>query len=156
MQKAESLTTALLKHASKEEILASTAGAEIRLTEEVAKELNALARDGIKENSIKPITNINKVPSEAKDLFKFTRAAANRMDDPNRAIPINILNEIIQNPLTVMNDSQGTLAQMYYGQIWKNGKLYNAEVLYDKANNTIMHFLYSREELGPLSKIKIK
>ena len=76
------------------------------------------------------------------------------MANIDRQIPVQILKEIIANPLQAIKDPHGTQALMYYAQIWKNGKLYNAEVLYDSATNTILHFLYSRESLGPLGKVK--
>ena len=42
---------------------------------------------------------------------------------------------------------------MYYSQIWVNGRVYNAEVLYDKTSKTIYHFKYTRDEIGNLPKI---
>lgn len=31
--------------------------------------------------------------------------------------------------------------------------MYNIEVLYDKSNNTIMHFQYTQKPIGPLEKV---
>ena len=85
--------------------------------------------------------------------FNFTKTAAGHMDDAGRMIPVQILNTIIRTPMKVLKDPQGTNALMYYSQMWKNGKLYNVEVLYDKSINTIMHFKYTEKALGPLQAI---
>jgi hypothetical protein len=42
---------------------------------------------------------------------------------------------------------------MHYTTMYKNGKMYNLEVLYDKATNTIYHFEYTRKAIGNLPKI---
>lgn len=76
------------------------------------------------------------------------------MADKARAIPIQIMNNIIKAPMSVVKDPQGTSALMHYSQMWKNGKLYNVEILYDKATNTIMHFKYTQKSLGSLPAIK--
>uniref|UniRef100_UPI0018F74081 hypothetical protein n=1 Tax=Gynurincola endophyticus TaxID=2479004 RepID=UPI0018F74081 len=89
-----------------------------------------------------------------KELFKFTGTAAAHMDEAGRMIPVQTLDDIIKAPIAVVRDPRGaTNAMMHYSQMWKNGKLYNAEVLYDKATNTIMHFQYGRDAMGPLLKI---
>ena len=68
------------------------------------------------------------------------------MDEAGRMIPVK---------MTVVKDPRGaTNAMMHYSQMWKNGKLYNVEVLYEKTTNTIIHFKYDTRALGPLSKIK--
>lgn len=54
----------------------------------------------------------------------------------------------------VIKNPRGTTALRYFSQIWKNGKLYNAEVVYDSATNEILHFLYDQRALGPLPKVK--
>lgn len=50
-------------------------------------------------------------------------------------------------------DPQGSSATMYYSKIYKNGKPYNIEVLYDKASNTVYHFEYTRKAIGKLPAI---
>ena len=40
-------------------------------------------------------------------------------------------------------DLGGSRALMHYSPMWKNGKLYNLEILYDKASNSIWHFQYN-------------
>lgn len=91
---------------------------------------------------------------DGKQLFNFTKKTIKRMEDTNRTIPIQTLDDIIKFPISVTKDPQGTSALMYYSQLWKDGKLYNVEVLYDQTSNTIMHFLYTRESLGSLTKLK--
>jgi len=87
--------------------------------------------------------------------FNFAGKAAKRMEQPERIIPLHILDDIIKNPLHVRPDPQRTTnAYMYYARIWKNGKLYNSEVLYESNMNTIFHFVYREESLGPLEKVK--
>ena len=93
------------------------------------------------------------VGTGAKELFKFTGKAASRMEEVGCVIPIQILDDIIQAPMYVRNDPQGAKALMHYSQMWKKGKLYNVEVLYDKTTNTIMHFKYTQDATGPLNKI---
>jgi len=88
-----------------------------------------------------------------RELFEFTATAARHMGEVGRMVPIQILNEIIKAPMAVVKDPQGTRALMYYSQMSRNGKLYNVEVLYDKAANLVMHFKYSREAMGPLAAI---
>jgi len=75
------------------------------------------------------------------------------MTNVDRMIPVQILDDIIQTPMYITKDPQGTSALMHYSQIFREGKLYNVEVLYDKATNTIMHFEYTRKALGPLLAI---
>ena len=104
--------------------------------------------------SIQDIAKKSQSFIQEKKAFNFTKVTGSRMADINRTMPVQILREIITNPIQAIKDPQGTSALMYYAQLWKNGKLYNAEVLYDSASNTILHFLYSRESLGPLAKVK--
>ncbi len=76
------------------------------------------------------------------------------MNEKGRIIPIQTLDIIIKTPVAVAKDPRNaTDAIMHYSQMSKNGKLYNVEVLYDKTTNTIMHFKYGRDVMGPLPKI---
>lgn len=107
-----------------------------------------IAKNG---NKILPsVTSIEK----GKELFKFSHAAAQHMEELHRKIPIHIIKDILENPMSVLKDPRGSNALMHYSQLWKNGKLYNVEVLYDKATNQVLHFLYRQEALGPLARIK--
>jgi len=88
-----------------------------------------------------------------KKFLNFTRTASNHLDEAGRRIPIEIIKQVIETPMTVVSDPRGTSAHMYFSQLWRNGELYNVEVLYDRASNTVMHFKYSRAPMGPLPKI---
>jgi RHS repeat-associated protein len=100
------------------------------------------------------LSSIKSIEKTTNISYEFTNATLNRMDDPARRVPLNILDEVIKNPQVVGPDPQGTAAKMYYSTIYKNGKLYNIEVLYKQSNNTIYHFLYSPSPLGPMPPIK--
>ncbi len=71
----------------------------------------------------------------------FGSKALQHMQEPSRFVPISTLIETIKygiaNP-----DPRGSCAIMYTTEIYKNGKLYQLEVLYDEITNTIWHFMY--------------
>ena len=86
--------------------------------------------------------------STAPGLYKtleqgvnFTGTAINRMENAARHVPVQVLIDAIKNGVA-SPDPQGTSAMMYTIEMVRNGKTYVLEVLYDKATNTIMHFLY--------------
>jgi hypothetical protein len=86
------------------------------------------------------------------ELFNFTNTALEHMGNPGRRVPIQIMQDVIENS-EGFPDPQGTSAKMYYERIFRNGKPYNLEVLYDNSTNTIMHFEYARKAMGPLQAI---
>lgn len=88
-----------------------------------------------------------------KVLYNFSDEAAKHMTEQARAIPIQILQDILNFPMHVLPDPRGSTASMFYSQMWKNGKLYNVEVLYHKETNAIWHFLYKETKMGPLPKV---
>jgi len=88
------------------------------------------------------------------EIFEFTKKTISRMEDKSRMIPIHILKDILDAPLHVLPDPQGTSALMHYARMWRNGKLYNVEVLYDLQKNLIMHFLFTDDPLGPLMRTR--
>ena len=100
------------------------------------------------------LSSIKSIEKTTSISYEFTNTTFNWMDDPARRVPLNIIDEVIKNPQIVGPDPQGTTANMYYSTIYKNGKLYNIEVLYKQSNNTIYHFLYSPSPLGPMPPIK--
>jgi len=51
-------------------------------------------------------------------------------------------------------DPQGTKTIMFCSEIFKNSTMYNLEILNHKVSNTILHFQYGRDAMGPLTKIK--
>ncbi len=87
-----------------------------------------------------------------KELFNFTKTTLKHMNNPGRKPPVSILDDAIKSTKG-LPDPQGTKALMHYTQMTRNGKLYNLEVLYDKATNTILHFQYGRGAMGPLKAI---
>ena len=93
---------------------------------------------------------VNNSKSSLNISYEFTNTTLERMNDPSRRVPLNIIDEVIKNPRVVTPDPQGTVAKMYYSTLYKNSKLYNIEVLYNQSNNTIYHFLYSSSPRGPL------
>lgn len=74
------------------------------------------------------------------------------MDNPNRYVPTQILQEAIKSGIKGI-DPRGSNAIMHYIPMTQNGSNYNLEVLYDKASNTIYHFEYARKAMGPLIQI---
>ena len=100
------------------------------------------------------------VARAGKSVFKnideglnFTNTTAKHMDNVKRYIPVETLRDAIKSTKGV-TDPRGTDALMHYTTMFKNGKKYNLEVLYDKATNTIMHFKYTQKSIGPLDAIK--
>jgi len=77
-----------------------------------------------------------------KELFNFSTKAAGHMANPGRAVPVQILEQAIKSSKGVL-DPRGSRALMHTTEMFKNGKAYNLEVLYDKASNSIWHFKYS-------------
>ena len=98
-----------------------------------------------------------KVPrSRDMTFFNFAKAPEMHMLNSDRRVPIQIFDQVIKHPKAVFPDSRRLSgADMYYSHIWKNGKLFNIEVLYNKQSNTILHFKYTPKSLGPLDKISI-
>jgi RHS repeat-associated protein len=73
--------------------------------------------------------------------LNFADAAAKHMNDPNRYVPVQTLMDAIKS-VSGVADPQGSSAMMHYATMVKNGVTYTLEVLYDKASNTIYHFMY--------------
>ncbi|MBO8176865.1 MAG: hypothetical protein H0Z31_05325 [Bacillus sp. (in: Bacteria)] len=86
-----------------------------------------------------------------KGGLNFTKTTAKHMDNPDRRVPIQILQQAIKGK--GYKDPRGSNARMYYTIMYRNGKKYNLEVLYDKKTNTILHFEYARKAMGPLKAI---
>ena len=76
-----------------------------------------------------------------KELFNFSTKAAGHMANSGRVVPVQILEQAIKGSKGVA-DPRGSRAFMHATEMWKNGKAYNLEVLYDKATNSIWHFKY--------------
>ena len=65
------------------------------------------------------------------------------MSNPGRFVPIQILEQAIKNSVG-KPDPRGSRALMYTTEMWRNGKRYELEVLYDKVSNSIWHFEYKK------------
>ena len=93
-------------------------------------------------------------PTADRLLINFTNTANKHMNEVGRRIPLHTLDDIIKSATAITKDPQGAPnAMMYYSKMWKNGKLYNAEVLYDPVTNNILHFQYTQKTIGPLPKV---
>ena len=89
---------------------------------------------------------------QVSDL-NFSLSPKEHMDEVERAVPVEILKEAIATGAHEP-DPCGSPAIMYYTTIYRNGKKYNLEVLYNPDSNIVFHFKYTRKAIGPLPKIK--
>ncbi|MBV4360612.1 DUF6443 domain-containing protein [Pinibacter aurantiacus] len=89
---------------------------------------------------------------EGEALFNFGGSAGRHMMEPGRTVPVQILEQAISGSEGLV-DPKGSQALMHYIEMSKNGKLYNLEVLYDEPTNTIWHFKYTQDPIGPLKAI---
>jgi hypothetical protein len=153
-----STTTELLHKAG----VPLTLAAEIDVGAAMIATLGATSLSRISRAAAPPIFRLSAAPSEINSSVNepirwtptFTDAAGKHMYEVGRRIPVHILDNMIKSPIAVVKDPRGASnALMHYSQIWKNGRLYNAEVLYDKTTNTILHFQYTQKPIGPLKKV---
>lgn len=92
---------------------------------------------------------VPKAVKQVKNIFSnqrppnFTKTTAKHMDEPGRYVPIHILEQTIIHG-KASADPQGTKALMYTSKMWRNGKPYKLDVLYDKQTNSILHFVYDK------------
>jgi RHS repeat-associated protein len=75
------------------------------------------------------------------EIYNFGAEAAMHMANPGRRVPLQLMDDVIRNTKGFA-DPQGSSALMYYSKMYRNGKAYNLEILYDKASNSIWHFKY--------------
>ncbi|WP_243662855.1 RHS repeat-associated core domain-containing protein [Hydrogenispora ethanolica] len=101
----------------------------------------------------KGLSSIARVVDTELVGLNFTKTAAIRMENPDRAVPVQTLMDAIKSTKG-LPDPQKSSALMHYTTMTKNGQLYNLEVLYNKATNTVYHFMYTRDAIGPLPRIK--
>ncbi|MBQ8798938.1 MAG: hypothetical protein IJZ55_05160, partial [Lachnospiraceae bacterium] len=90
--------------------------------------------------------------SNLDDGLNFSNKALEHMGESGRQVPIQTLQDAIRYG-EAMPDPRGSNATMYYTTMYKNGKMYNLEVLYDKVSNTVYHFEYARKAMGNLPAI---
>ena len=105
-----------------------------------------LAVGAIKEWALKALGIAQRYINQAlrlitQDKLRFSKTVLERLDNPDRAVPIKILLECIKRGKATP-DPQGTQAVMYYITMQKNGKTYTLEVLFNWATNKIIHFMY--------------
>ena len=86
------------------------------------------------------------------DGLNFSNRALEHMGESGRQVPIQTLQDAIRYG-EAMPDPRGSNTTMYYTTMYKNGKMYNLEVLYDEISNTVYHFEYARKAMGNLPAI---
>lgn len=91
--------------------------------------------------------------SNPDEGLNFSVTASKHMAEPARHVPMQTLQDAIRYGNS-MPDPRGSQATMYYITMSKFEKMYNLEVLYDKASNTVLHFKYSTSAMGNLPAIK--
>ncbi len=135
----------------------SQPSSETRVGGAAQKVINNTASTIAPQGEISGVTRTGRIDPtriNEKKLFNFTETAAKHMNEAERMVPARALEGVIKSPMAVVKDPKGASnAMMHYSQIWKNGKLYNVEVLYDKTTNTISHFQYTQKPIGPLKKV---
>jgi RHS repeat-associated protein len=90
---------------------------------------------------------------ESEAGVNFTDVTYKRYLTPSRTVNAADLRRAINTQ--AHEDPQLTAgANAYYTTILRNGKSYNLKVIYNQESNTIYHFHYSRQAMGPLPKIK--
>ena len=156
--------------------LKPTGGAVLKYAEEhypelveKGEELLTEVEEAAAEAKDKVVEVIPEIVSEAKetvtnvvsesgkivnDVFNFTDVTTRHMQERGRKLPIQVLKDAIETGYSVLDPQNSSNAKMYYKTICVNNKPYNLEVLYDKATNTILHFLYTSEAIGNLPAIK--
>jgi len=114
------------------------------LAENVAKDLAQDIAEGVTKDTAKEFAGIGakKAAQEGEELFNFGGSAGRHMQEPGRAVPVQILDETIKGSKGVA-DPRGSRALMHSIEMWRNGKPYQLDVLYDNTTNTIWHFQYS-------------
>lgn len=91
--------------------------------------------------------------SNLDEGLNFSNMASQHMGESGRQVPVQTLQDAIRYG-EAMPDPRGSNATMYYTTMYKNGKMYNLEVLYDATTNTVYHFEYARKAMGNLPAIK--
>ncbi len=91
--------------------------------------------------------------SSINEGLNFSNKALEHMGESARQVPLQTLQDAIRYG-EALPDPRGSSATMYYTTMNINEKLYNLEVLYDKATNTVYHFEYARKAMGNLPAIK--
>ena len=104
----------------------------------------------ISKQYIGPV-KVKGIGNVTKGGLNFTKTTLKHMDNPGRFVPVQTLQQAIKGK--GFKDPRGSSATMYYTKMYREGKKYNLEVLYDKKTKTILHFEYARKAMGPLQAI---
>lgn len=123
----------------------------------IASESSEYVDDIVRNTDVKQPKNTSSVSNVSStgtldDGLNFSNIALEHMGEKTRELPIQTLQDTIRYG-NAMPDPRGSSATMYYTTMYKNGKMYNLEVLYDEATNTIYHFEYARKAMGNLPAI---
>jgi hypothetical protein len=103
---------------------------------------------GLKVTGLNPSLTKGQLPKN----LNFSAKVKERMDNPARYVPQEIIKDVIRGGVSAA-DLQGSRAVMYFARLWKNGRQYNIEVLYDHHTNTVWHVKYTQKAIGPLTTI---
>ena len=106
---------------------------------------NGLVYVGISAGSMYAAGNLD-------DGLNFSNKALEHMGESGCQVPVQTLQDAIRYG-EAMPDPSGSSATMYYTTMYKNGKMYNLEVLYDEVTNMVYHFEYARKAMGNLPAI---
>ncbi|MHC1749588.1 MAG: pre-toxin TG domain-containing protein [Cellulosilyticaceae bacterium] len=125
------------------------------ILEFIKKTTGAGKNDAVKETSGKVVTGVSNATkySIIDEGLNFSGKALEHMGESARQVPVQTLQNAIRYG-EELPDPRGSSATMYYITMNINEKLYNLEVLYDKATNTVYHFEYARKAMGNLPAIK--
>ena len=138
-----------------EEVAESTAKKEMADTAEDLSQKTVNKDDALKDSSIIKKgsgTLKNGTYTNLDDGLNFSNKALEHMGESARQVPVQTLQDAIRHG-QAMPDPRGSNATMYYTTMYKNGKMYNLEVLYDETTNTVYHFEYARKAMGNLPAI---
>jgi hypothetical protein len=119
---------------------------------QMAKAATGLASKEVAKTASKEATKEVASTGE-KELYNLGKTATQHMTESGRRVPLQIIDDVLKTTKG-LPDPGGSRALMHYSQMWKNGKLYNLEILYNQPTNSIWHFKYTQEALGPLSHEK--
>jgi LysM repeat protein len=83
--------------------------------------------------------------------LNFASTPAKHMKNSSRYVPVQMQRATIGGK--AYPDPGGSTAKAYYSRMYRNGKMYNLQVVYHRQSNTVYHFHYTKRALGPLKAI---
>lgn len=75
-------------------------------------------------------------------LLRFTETTAAHQANPARQVPLRILSEAILTGRRMPDPQNAAGAVKIVSEMYRNGKIYNLEVIYHESSKTILHFLF--------------